>query len=71
MNSTIKRLCAEAGIYDGRESLYWCGEDNLERFSELIIKECIDICYCYRYYSVEGMAQNIVKDIKEHFGVEE
>ena len=38
------------------------------KFAQMIIEECIDICGSY--YSVEGIAQNIVKDIKETFGVE-
>lgn len=38
-------------------------------FAELIVRECIDICGAY--YSVEGIAQNIDKDIKEHFGIED
>ena len=39
------------------------------KFAELMIKECIDICN--NHYSIEGIAQNIEKDIREHFGMED
>lgn len=42
MNQKIKKLLLHAGIYDGREGIYWCDESNLEKFAELIIKECCD-----------------------------
>ena len=38
------------------------------KFAESIIKECIDICN--NHYSIEGIAQNIEKDIREHFEIE-
>lgn len=38
-------------------------------FAELIVKECINICN--NHYSIEGIAQNIEEDIKEHFGIED
>ena len=38
------------------------------KFAELMIKECIDICN--NHYSIEGIAQNIEKDIREHFEIE-
>ena len=42
MNERIKELLKQASIYDGRESLYWCSEDNLNKFAELIVRECIE-----------------------------
>ena len=42
---------------------------NHREYAKLIVEECIDICGSY--YSVEGIAQNIVKDIKENFGIED
>ena len=38
------------------------------KFADLMIKECIDICN--NHYSIEGIAQNIEKDIREHFEIE-
>ena len=79
MNEKIKKLAEQSGFYfydlhdiDGQdlgETIEADDWESMERFANLIIEECIDICGSY--YSIEGIAQNIVKDIKEHFGVDE
>ena len=38
MNERIKELWKQAGIYDGREGLYWCSQEQLEKFAELVWK---------------------------------
>jgi hypothetical protein len=78
MNERIKELADQAGIQikpliiDGEEYDYeevmMDGYDDLKKFAELIVKECVDtvsdcsVEYCTR--------PQIVSEIKEHFGVE-
>ena len=76
MNERIKQLAEQAGIeftYDPTETpmraFVECWGDEMEKFAELIIQECIDtvsdcsVEYCTR--------PQIISEIKEHFGVEE
>ena len=67
MNKRIKKLAIEAGIgftlWDdsGREMIdNYTPEEQLEKFAELIVAECLDNC----------MAANDRDRIREHFGVE-
>lgn len=77
MNEKIKKLTLQAGIYDGREGLYWCGEDNLQNFAELIIKECASICEHRYTYMNKDMSEGAFEamachdSILEHFGIED
>ena len=41
-------------------------EDDLQKFAELIVQECID--WCNAYASVDGTAQKIVESIKKDLG---
>ena len=67
MNERIKELLEEAhrqtkgGIYNGHPS------DWTEKFAELIVRECAEICYNRDY--TDGSAYG--EAIEEHFGVEE
>jgi len=68
MNERIKQLALDAGIgftlWDdsGREMIdNYTPEEQLEKFAELIVRECLDNC----------MAANDRDRIREHFGVEE
>ena len=67
MNKRIRELLDEAhrqtkgGIYNGHLS------DWTEKFAELIVRECADICYNRDY--TDGSAYG--EAIEEHFGVEE
>jgi len=68
MNDRIKELALDAGIgftlWDdsGREMIdNYTPEEQLEKFAELIVRECLDNC----------MAANDRDRIREHFGVEE
>ena len=67
MNERIRELLEEAhrqtkgGIYNGHLS------DWTEKFAELIVRECADICYNRDY--TDGSAYG--EAIEEHFGVEE
>ena len=67
MNEKIKQLALDAGIgftlWDdsGREMIdNYTPEEYLEKFAELIVRECLDNC----------MAANDRDRIREHFGVE-
>jgi hypothetical protein len=75
MNERIKQLADEAGLeftYDPTETPMrvfveaW-GED-LEKFAQLIVRECAGVGYDASYYEC---ALNVSNKIKQHFGVEE
>ena len=62
MNTKINELIEQAGyIYDGGLVV-----PNIEKFAELIVKECAD--WVDNQGGYDGPCGN---DLKEHFGVEE
>ena len=66
MNERIKELADQAGIYvfdDLDENHYWV----LEKFTELIVKECIDNVKMWE----KDSRNHISYMLKKHFGVEE
>ena len=68
MNNKIEELSREAGY---EEDMFGIGHWHMQEFRtfvKLILRDCIDICN--NHYSMEGIAQNIEKDIKQHFGIE-
>lgn len=68
MNKRLKELAADAGYPD----YMTYGQDMvLERFAELIVRECIDIAYKYDEPKLSGPGMIIGNRIEEHFGVEE
>jgi hypothetical protein len=88
MNERIKELALQAGLKQriwnslGKELPMWQEDpDNpgLEKFAELIVKECADIGDNYQEilgnepecYNCRKVAYGIVDKIKQHFGVEE
>ena len=86
MNEKIKQLALDAGIgftlWDdsGRPMIdNYTPEEYLEKFAELIVKECADACYKHKDVESFGiypirvaMVTKACSDnIKEHFGVEE
>ena len=70
MNKRIKLLAKQAEIdYELREEIarapVWIGTDEeLEKFAELIVRECIDYCG-------ENLSKTVGGALKIHFGVEE
>jgi hypothetical protein len=78
MNERIKELAEQAGmvIIEDRFSTYL---PFVEKFAELIVKECADIGDNYEdilgdepeCFNCRKVAYGIVDKIKEHFGVEE
>ena len=75
MNERIKELWKQAGIYDGREGLYWCSQEQLEKFAELIVSQMLDITDAhtevFRTDRDRAVIEHIKQSVKTHFGVEE
>jgi len=71
MNERIKLLAEQAGIYKldlSDETEYWI----LEKFAELIVKECADDAkHHVMNISTYADADFVYEQIKRHFGVEE
>jgi hypothetical protein len=82
MNERIRELMEEAGIYDFVVESMGINEE-MEKFAELIVRECIDKIETYRIPVGNSAAgemacewtysalMEIRDEIKEHFGVEE
>ena len=77
MNERIRQLAQDAGLEipaDYNSHIY---RNTLEKFAELIIKECANVCHVHGWGMLEhNMSGHDVADgcgtmIKEHFGVEE
>ena len=70
LNERIKELMDQTGVPTSIPFDRWC-----EKFAELIVKECADICnkiYFDRYPDAEDFERSEEGDaIKEHFGVKE
>jgi hypothetical protein len=63
MNERINGLWWKARIGYNNQN---CDPEVLEKFAELIVRECIDIADEY-----DGVGSTIVSRIEKHFGVEE
>ena len=77
MNERIKELAEQAGY--SKDFLAIGLPNNMEKFAELIVKECADACYKHKDVESFGiypirvaMVTKACSDnIKQHFGVEE
>ena len=67
MNDKIRQLAEQAGY--SKDFLAIGLPNNMEKFAELIVRECID--WCNAHARDDGTAQRIAEDIKKDFGVEE
>jgi hypothetical protein len=67
MNERIKKLAEQAEL----NATLLFNKDKLEKFAELIVRECIDIVspYAVRMENFDG--GHPIADLKKHFGVEE
>ena len=83
MNERIKEL-AELSIKESGQEFWWLTNDLvIEKFAELIVKECIDKITTYDLvpghsakwediYDIHTrLLQDLGEELKEHFGVEE
>jgi uncharacterized protein YutE (UPF0331/DUF86 family) len=83
MNKRIRELAEQAEIEEGRYERYKGQDcslkaysflpDQLEKFAELIVKECIDIAQDRANFPgyPPNDVNDIIDEIREHFGVEE
>ena len=75
MNERIKEFAKQAGFYKYGDDF----EDIIEKFAELIVRECAEIGDNYQDIlgnepecaNCRKVAYGIVDKIKQHFGVEE
>ena len=83
MNERIRELAEQAGMkpcadmskFGMNEDMnpYNCQEFMLEKFAELIVKDCINISTKVDknpYVPDHDQAKKIIREIKQHFGVE-
>lgn len=70
MNKRIKEFALQASIYQPERFDCIDGSNQLEKFAELIVKECSEISRDHQrnYYKSHGA--RIAEKIKDHFGVE-
>ena len=84
MNERIKELADEAGLeFDNDlalepEPIYYTTQKDLEKFAELIVRECLDIASEVRgepatdtHYVIgyDRACEKMISGIKEHFGI--
>ena len=70
MNERIREL-AEQAEFGWDDKYHWyVGSRQLEKFAELIVRECADFADEHNDAS-EGVTLGVGKAIKQHFGVEE
>ena len=80
MNERIRELVEQAGLeFDNDlalepEPIYYTTQKDLEKFAELIVRECVQVC-ADRGAHHDGLysawADDCSKRIGKHFGVEE
>jgi len=73
MNPRIQQLAEQAGsTHKQNLGVYQFYTDELEKFAQLIVRECIHVAYNkMAIQKLDGIRPSVVCDaIKEHFGVE-
>jgi hypothetical protein len=75
MNERIQELAEQAGIvfWEMSGDVDWrqANKETLEKFAELIVRECMDIAYAYDAPKMSGPGMIVANRIEDHFGVEE
>ena len=77
MNERIKELLAKAGIYQPERFDGIDGSNQLEKFAELIVQECVSIVAKRKDHAIDDgwnvdEALSLAEmDLEEYFGVEE
>ena len=67
MNERIKELAKQAGAGWDDKYHWYVGSVAMEKFAELIVKECCEVAHCN--FHVDGLTLGQI--LREHFGVEE
>ena len=70
MNERIKELIKQVGTDSSGK---WIGVENVEKFAELIVQECIDTVkkrFMGDLNREDMEIQRCIEDLKKHFGVE-
>jgi len=76
MNERIRELWDKAAestaAYPSGQNNSWETQVNfMDKFAELIVRECVDIAYKFDEPKLSGPGMIIGNRIEEHFGVEE
>ena len=82
MNERIRQLAEQAGMSDDKFGMFFAKDKHdedgvdLEKFAELIVRECVGICECEWNGDADTFAASEAYNecadaIKEHFGVKE
>ena len=75
MNKRIRELAKQTGYIwhaGGDPQIYEFTPEKLEKFAELIVKECMGQVWYTREDSINGNVSEVIKQrIEQHFGVEE
>ena len=69
MNQRIRELAKQSGGHGLKMStmgLSLLGEDAIEKFAQLIVKECCEVAHCN--FHVDGLTLGSI--MREHFGME-
>lgn len=70
MNERIKELAEQTGADVWDEQVSASQYFDIEKFAELIVRECVEIAYEYDAPKLSGPGMIIGNRIEEHFGVE-
>jgi hypothetical protein len=72
MNKELIQKFLNKACYDGQDQYELEDWLNVEKFTELIVRECMDIAYDHTPNTEECEYKRLIHNkIKEHFGVEE
>jgi len=70
MNERIRELIEQVGLYDFVIESMGINEE-IEKFAELIVRECMEQVYYGREEVLNGNVSHVIKArMKQHFGVE-
>jgi hypothetical protein len=78
MNERIRELAIQAGFfYEDYKDIWYLEyhnescEEEMKKFAELIVRECMDIAYAYDAPKLSGPGMIVANRIEDHFGVEQ
>jgi len=71
MNERIREFAVAAGGYEVAPHDFLFRQENLQKFTELIVGECANICFSEADGHRIAFGEHCGIVIKQHFGVEE